>query len=110
MDYFGARLIEDYERYTAACAVLESAERLAFADAAHDPYLYESVTATLEQLQTSDPTMALDVFCCRRCRMPAGHRAFSTAPSATGPARTTPFTRRLAGRRATNAGRRVPRR
>ena len=32
VNYFGARLIEDYERYTAACAVLESAERLIYAD------------------------------------------------------------------------------
>lgn len=94
VDYFGARLIEDYERYTAACAVLESAERLAFADAAHDPYLYESVTATLERLQTADPTMTLDAFLlqamahagwapslfnCAQCNRPGPHHAFHPA-------------------------------
>lgn len=69
--YHGARIIEEYERYTAACAALESAERLAYADDSPqhgDPYLYTRVTETLERLNASakeadfNPTAILDAF------------------------------------------------
>ena len=94
VNYFGARLIEDYERYTAACAVLESAERLIYADGDGDPYLYNAVVAALEQLQTDEPTQTLDAFLlqamahagwapslfdCAQCQRPGPHHAFHPA-------------------------------
>ncbi len=68
VDYFGARLIEDYERYTAACAVLESAERLAFADAAHGlahhefspPYALGEVPSTAAAIYVDDIFVPLE--------------------------------------------------
>ena len=94
VNYFGARLIEDYERYTAACAVLESAERLIYADGDGDPYLYNAGVAALEQLQTDEPTQTLDAFLlqamahagwapslfdCAQCQRPGPHHAFHPA-------------------------------
>jgi len=94
VNYFGARLIEDYERYTAACAVLESAERLIYADGDGDPYLYNAGVAALEQLQTDEPTQTLDAFLlqamahagwapslfdCAQCQRPGPHHAFPPA-------------------------------
>ena len=91
VNYFGAKIIEDYERYTAACAALESAERLAYADADKDPYLYEAVTCALHRMQTEDPTATLDgfllramahagwapsLFDCAQCQRPGPHHAF----------------------------------
>ncbi|QCB28953.1 DNA repair protein RecO [Corynebacterium endometrii] len=60
--YHGARIIEEYERYTAACAALESAERLAFADdsPAHgDAFLYTRISETLERLNAPRDSNAL---------------------------------------------------
>ncbi|MBK4142715.1 DNA repair protein RecO [Corynebacterium macginleyi] len=94
VDYFGTRLIEEYERYTAACAVLESTERLIYVDGDGDPYLYNAVVATLEQLQTEEPTQTLDAFLlqamrhagwapslfdCAQCQRPGPHHAFHPA-------------------------------
>lgn len=94
VNYFGAKIIEDYERYTAACAALESAERLAFADADKDPYLYEAVTAALRRIQEEDPLHVLDgfllramahagwapsLFDCAQCQRPGPHHAFHPA-------------------------------
>lgn len=94
VDYFGARIIEDYERYTAACAALESAERLAAADAPGDPYLYEVCVDVLDKLQHGDPLMLLDAFLlkamshagwapslfdCAQCQRPGPHHAFHPA-------------------------------
>ncbi|OFT65284.1 DNA repair protein RecO [Corynebacterium sp. HMSC05D03] len=94
VDYFGARIIEDYERYTAACAALESAELLAAADAPGDPYLYEACVDVLDKLQHGDPLMLLDAFLlkamshagwapslfdCAQCQRPGPHHAFHPA-------------------------------
>ncbi len=94
VDYFGARIIEDYERYTAACAALESAERLAAADAPGHPYLYDACVDVLNQLQHGDPLMLLDAFLlkamshagwapslfdCAQCQRPGPHHAFHPA-------------------------------
>ncbi|MFH6889036.1 DNA repair protein RecO [Corynebacterium aurimucosum] len=94
VDYFGARIIEDYERYTAACAALESAERLAAADAPGDPYLYEACVDVLDKLQHGDPLLLLDAFLlksmshagwapslfdCAQCQRPGPHHAFHPA-------------------------------
>src|SRR5699024_12175280 len=46
IDYFGAQLIDDYDKYTAACVMLESAERLSLDD---DPFLYELVIDRSEE-------------------------------------------------------------
>ncbi|PZO97325.1 DNA repair protein RecO [Corynebacterium sp. YSMAA1_1_D6] len=94
VDYFGARIIEDYDRYTAACAALESAERLAVADPGGDPYLYEACVDVLTQLQHGDPMQVLDAFLlramahagwapslfdCAQCQRPGPHHAFHPA-------------------------------
>src|SRR5699024_5970510 len=60
IDYFGAQLIDDYDKYTAACVMLEAAERLSLDD---DPFLYELVIDTLKDLQdTKRPMLVLDTF------------------------------------------------
>ncbi|TKW74571.1 MAG: DNA repair protein RecO, partial [Bradyrhizobium icense] len=94
VDYFGARIIEDYDRYTAACAALESAERLAAADAPGDPYIYEACVDVLDKLQHGDPLVLLDAFLlkamshagwapslfdCAQCQRPGPHHAFHPA-------------------------------
>ncbi|WP_339018746.1 DNA repair protein RecO [Corynebacterium simulans] len=94
VDFFGAAIIGDYERYTAACAALESAERLAFADSDQDPFLYNALVATLERLQHDDPLLTLDqfllqamahagwapgLFDCAQCQKPGPHHAFHPA-------------------------------
>lgn len=94
VDYFGARLIEDYDRYTAACAALESAERLAVSDPGGDPYLYSACVQVLGRLQQGDPMQVLDAFLlramahagwapslfdCAQCQRPGPHHAFHPA-------------------------------
>lgn len=91
--YYGAGIIEDYDRYTAASAVLETAERLAGVEAATgDPYLYESVTETFARMQsTRHPSLVFAAFClqamrhagwapglfdCAQCGTPGPHHAF----------------------------------
>ncbi|MDY3126607.1 MAG: DNA repair protein RecO [Corynebacterium sp.] len=92
IDYFGAGIIDHYDRYTAACAVLETAERLSLDD---DPYLYEAVVATLARIQrAADPVLVLDAFVlqamanagwapslfdCAACSAPGPHHAFHPA-------------------------------
>lgn len=93
VEYYGAKITYDYDRYTAACAALESAERLAATDT--DPYLYEALRATFSLLQTdADPTAVLDsfllqamahagwapsLFDCAQCGAPGPHHAFHPA-------------------------------
>lgn len=63
LDFFGAGIIEDYERYTAGCAMLEAAERLAIADGDEDPWLYVHLRDALSDLrQAPSPTVILDAF------------------------------------------------
>lgn len=92
VSFYGARLIGDYERYTAACAVLECAERLAVAESGDDPYLFDTANQTLKSLQRcEEPTLVLDsfllaatahagwalsLFDCAQCSRPGPHHAF----------------------------------
>lgn len=93
VEYFGARIIDDYERYTAACAVLETAEQLSWDE--EDSFLYSSVIVTLQDLQKDyEPTLVLDsflllamahagwapsLFACAQCNAPGPHHAFHPA-------------------------------
>lgn len=90
--YFGSGIIERYETYAAACAVLESAERIAPAETGADPYLYTAVCTTLARLQRApDPDLvliafllqamghagwALSLFNCASCGARGPHHAF----------------------------------
>ena len=91
--YHGSGIIDDYARYTAACAALESAERLAGGEG--DPWLYDHLTETLARLRDSDhPTLDLDAFLlqamrqagwapglfnCAQCGAAGPHHAFHPA-------------------------------
>ncbi|MDO5076043.1 DNA repair protein RecO [Corynebacterium sp.] len=88
--FFG-RVIDEYERYTAACAALEAAERLAVAEI-EDPWLFDTALTTLSRLcGADDPTLVLDAFLlqamqhagwapslfdCAQCGAPGPHHAF----------------------------------
>lgn len=94
MDAFGAGIVGDYPRYTAGCAVLETADRLAAEEGGTDLKLYLLVCGALRALadQQREPTLLLDAFLlramahagwapalaeCARCGVPGPHRAFS---------------------------------
>lgn len=90
--YFGSGIIEDYVRYTAACAVLETAGRLAVVEQGDDPWLFDAVVATLARIQHDPhPEPVLDAFLlqamrhagwapslfyCAQCNAPGPHKAF----------------------------------
>ena len=90
--FYGSGIIDDYERYTAACAALETAERLAHDG---DPWLFDHLTETLARMQTTDhPTVVLDAFLlqamthagwapslfdCAQCGTPGPHHAVHPA-------------------------------
>ncbi|PFG28299.1 DNA repair protein RecO [Corynebacterium renale] len=96
VEYFGSGIIDDYQRYSAACAVLEAAERLALAEGGEDPWLFTSTATTLRTLQTAQhPLLHMDafflqamahagwapsVFNCAQCGRPGPHHVFH-APS-----------------------------
>ncbi|GAB3690359.1 DNA repair protein RecO [Corynebacterium nasicanis] len=90
--FYGAGIIDNYERYTAACVALETAERLAQDE---DPWLFDHLTETLARMQTTaHPTVVLDAFLlqamahagwapslfdCAQCGTPGPHHAFHPA-------------------------------
>ncbi|MDY5784967.1 DNA repair protein RecO, partial [Corynebacterium sp.] len=90
--YFGAGIIDDYDRYTAACAIMETAEKLSYSDLA-DAVLFDATSDALSRLQGNDhPTLVLDAFIlratansgwglslfeCANCGTPGPHAAFS---------------------------------
>lgn len=90
--YFGSGIIEDYPRYTAACALLETAARLAVVEQGDDPWLFDAVVDTLFRLQRDpNPELVLDAFLlqamrhagwapslfdCAQCNAPGPHHAF----------------------------------
>ncbi|WP_291314152.1 DNA repair protein RecO [Corynebacterium sp. UBA2622] len=92
--YYGTRIIEDFDRYAAACAILETAEKLSYADLP-DAFLFDATAAALERLQGDDhPTLVLDSFIlgatehsgwglslynCANCEKPGPHSAFNPA-------------------------------
>lgn len=91
--YHGHKLTDDFEKYTAACAVMETAEKLAYEEA--DPELFELVQDALTELQAAAvPTLVLDAFIlkatehagwglslfnCANCQAPGPHKAFNAA-------------------------------
>ncbi|MDU0479261.1 DNA repair protein RecO [Staphylococcus chromogenes] len=86
--FYGAGTIENYERYTAACAVLEAAERLSY----ENGELFELVLIALRAIQAAEhPTIYLDefllkamdiagwapqLFNCAHCGAPGPHHLF----------------------------------
>ncbi|QGU07922.1 DNA repair protein RecO [Corynebacterium occultum] len=95
LNYFASGIIEDYQRYTAACVVLESAGKLAVVEQGEDPWLYDAVVATLARIrQDPHPELVLDsfllqamkhagwapsLFDCAQCSAPGPHHAFHPA-------------------------------
>ena len=89
--YYGARIIDDFDRYAAACAVMEAAEKLSYDQG--DPELFALVQEALTNLQTDQhPTLVLDAFMlratehagwglslfnCANCQAPGPHKAFN---------------------------------
>lgn len=94
LDAFGVGLVGDYGRYTAACAVLETADRLTAEEGEPALRLYLLVTGALRALAAGerDPSLVLDAYLmramafagwspavseCAKCGKPGPHRAFS---------------------------------
>lgn len=98
VEFFGAGIIEIWENYTSACAILESAEKLAVANYGEDPTLFDAVVNALRELQAlkdsrdaNYPTLVVDrfllqamahegwspsLFHCAACNNPGPHRSF----------------------------------
>jgi DNA repair protein RecO (recombination protein O) len=96
---YGERLVDDYPRYTAGTAVLETAERLTAEEREPSLRLFLLVVGALRALsgggrdgEPRDPSLVLDAFLlramsvagyapalaeCARCAAPGPHRAFS---------------------------------
>jgi len=96
LDAFGADIVDDYARYTAACAVLETAERLAGEERAPALRLHRLTVGALRAVgeHKRAPELILDAFLlramefagwapsvgdCARCATPGPHRAFHVA-------------------------------
>ncbi|GED98472.1 DNA repair protein RecO [Gordonia crocea] len=96
IDALADEIVADYGRYTTACAVLETAERLAGEERAPAPDLHRLTVGALRALaaQTRDNQLILDAFLlramhcagwmpalevCARCATPGPHRAFHVA-------------------------------
>jgi DNA repair protein RecO (recombination protein O) len=94
LDAFHVSLVGDYGRYTAACAVLETADRLTAEEGEPALRLYLLVTGALRALAAGerDSSLVLDAFLmramsiagwspaveeCARCGDPGPHRAFN---------------------------------
>jgi DNA repair protein RecO (recombination protein O) len=98
---FGQELVADYGRYTAATAVLETAERLTAEEREPSLRLFLLVVGALRALtgaDARDPSLVLDAFLlramsvagyapaladCARCGAPGPHRAFSVPAGGT---------------------------
>lgn len=96
VDAFGGGLVDDYGRYTAACAVVETADRLTPEEGEPALRLYLMVVGALRALsgRERDAPQVLDAFLlramahagwapaireCARCGAPGPHRAFNVA-------------------------------
>jgi len=94
VDAFAPGIVDDYQRYTTACAVLETADRLSAEEGEPALRLYLLVTGALRAMSDGqrDPSLILDAFLlramafagwapaiteCARCGQPGPHRAFS---------------------------------
>lgn len=93
VDAFAAPIVGDYTRYTYACAILETAERLAGEERAPAPDLHRLTVSALRAVAEGHraPDMVLDAYLlramgiagwapalieCARCATPGPHRAF----------------------------------
>ena len=96
IDAFAADIVSDYGRYTCACAVLETAERLAGEERAPAPALHRLTVGALRAVADGDRPreLVLDAYLlramgiagwapalteCARCAAPGPHRAFHIA-------------------------------
>lgn len=96
LDAFGAGIVADYRRYTSACAVLETVDRIVAEEGEPVLRLYLLVVGALRALseRQRDPSLVLDAFVlramsfagwapalteCARCAEPGPHPAFSVA-------------------------------
>lgn len=94
LDAFGAGIMSDYQRYTAACAILETADRLCPEEGEPVLRLYLLAVGALRALADGrrDSSLVLDAFLlrsmafagwapavreCARCNEPGPHRSFS---------------------------------
>lgn len=100
VDAFSGDIVDDYGRYTTACAVLETAERLAGEERAPALQLHQLTVGALRAVagQTRAPELILDAFLlramgfagwapaldeCARCATPGPHRAFHVSAGGT---------------------------
>jgi DNA repair protein RecO (recombination protein O) len=96
IDAFAADIVSDYGRYTCACAILETAERLAGEERAPMPALHRLTVAALRAVADGSRAreLVLDSYLlramgvagwapaltqCARCAAPGPHRAFHVA-------------------------------
>jgi DNA repair protein RecO (recombination protein O) len=96
IDAFATDIVSDYGRYTCACAVLETAERLAGEERAPVPALHQLTVAALRAVADGvrPRELVLDAYllramgiagwapaltACARCAAPGPHRAFHVA-------------------------------
>ncbi|MFC4603129.1 DNA repair protein RecO [Rhodococcus kronopolitis] len=96
LEAFAGDIVDDYGRYTTACAVLETAERLAGEERAPAPRLHQLTVGALRAVgeQARPAELILDAFLlramgfagwapaleeCARCAAPGPHRAFHVA-------------------------------
>ncbi len=96
VDAFGAGIIGDYSRYTAGCAVLETADRLVAEEGEPALRVYLLLVGAIRALagRERDPSYVLDAFLlramthagwapaindCARCARPGPHPAFNVA-------------------------------
>lgn len=96
LDAFGAGIVGDYQRYTAGCAVLETADRLSAEEGEPVLRLYFLVAGALRALadRERDASLVLDAFLlramafagwapavseCARCNEPGPHASFNVA-------------------------------
>lgn len=94
LDAFGAHIVDDYQRYTNACAVLETVDRIAAEEGEPVLRLYLLTTGALRALagRQRDASLVLDAFLlramafagwspalgeCARCGLAGPHAAFS---------------------------------
>jgi DNA repair protein RecO (recombination protein O) len=100
VDAFGAGLVGDYPRYTAGCAVLETADRLVSEEGEPALRVYLLVVGAIRALagRERDASLVLDAFFlramthagwapaiheCARCAAPGPHPAFNVAAGGT---------------------------
>jgi DNA repair protein RecO (recombination protein O) len=100
VDAFGAGIIGDYARYTAGCAVLETADRLVAEEGEPALRVYLLLVGAIRALsgRERDPSLVLDAFLlramshagwapaindCARCAEPGPHQAFNVAAGGT---------------------------